>query len=108
MNRMREQGGVGLIEVIVSAAVLALASLAVLAGIEGAQNSAGRERARSVASSLAERDQERLRSLQFDTLDSYSTTPPPATQAIVDGVPYTITSATTWQTDSPDCAMRRW
>jgi type II secretory pathway pseudopilin PulG len=100
MNRIREQGGFGLIEVIVSAAVLALASLAILAGIEGAQSSAGREKARSIASSLAERDQERLRSLQFDTLDAYSTSPPPATQTIVDGVPYTVTSTTTWQTDS--------
>jgi type II secretory pathway pseudopilin PulG len=100
MNRMREQGGFGLIEVIVSAAVLALASLAILAGIEGAQSSAGREKARSVASSLAEQDQERLRSLQFDTLDGYSTSPPPSRQVTVDGIPYNVASTTTWQTDS--------
>jgi type II secretory pathway pseudopilin PulG len=100
MNRMREQGGFGLIEVIVSAAVLALASLAILAGIEGAQSSTGREKARSVAATLAEQDQETLRSLQFDTLDAYSTTPPPARQVDVDGTTYTVTSTTTWQTDS--------
>jgi hypothetical protein len=80
--------------------VLALASLAILAGIEGAQSSAGREKARSVASSLAEQDQERLRSLQFDTLDGYSTSPPPSRQVTVDGVTYYVASTTTWQTDS--------
>jgi type II secretory pathway pseudopilin PulG len=104
MNRMREQGGFGLIEVIVSAAVLALASLGVLAGIEGAQSSSGREKARSIAATLAEQDQERLRSLQFDTLDSYTDSPPPPTQVIADGVAYTITSTTAWRTDDPSGA----
>jgi type II secretory pathway pseudopilin PulG len=101
LHRLRQQDGVGLIEVIVSAAVLALAAMAVLTGLEGAQASSGREKARSVAASLAEQDQENLRSLQFDTLDSYSTTPPAARQVQLDGITYTIKSTTTWQTDSP-------
>jgi type II secretory pathway pseudopilin PulG len=101
MNRMREQGGFGLIEVIVSAAVLALASLAVLSGIEGAQSSSGREKARSVAATLAEQDQENLRSLQFDTLDGYSDAPPPPRPVNVDGITYTVTATTAWRTDDP-------
>jgi Tfp pilus assembly protein PilV len=101
MRRLRRQDGVGLIEVIVSAAVLALGALAVLGGIEAAQSSSGREKARSVAASLAEQDQESLRSLQFDTLDGYATTPPAARQVTIDGITYTITSSTKWLTDSP-------
>jgi type II secretory pathway pseudopilin PulG len=101
LHRLRQQDGVGLIEVIVSAAVLALAAMAVLTGLEGAQASSGREKARSVAASLAEQDQESLRSLQFDTLDGYSTTAPPARTVTLDGITYTIKSSTTWLTDSP-------
>ena len=56
------QDGYALIEVIVSAAVLAIVALAVLSGIDGATASTARERARAIAGSLAEKDQERLRS----------------------------------------------
>jgi type II secretory pathway pseudopilin PulG len=101
MNRMREQGGFGLIEVIVSAAVLALAALAVLSGIEGSQASTMREKSRSVAATLAEQDQEQLRSQQFDTLVGYTTSPPAARVVNVDGITYNVKSSAGWYTDSP-------
>ena len=62
----RSEAGFALIEVIVSAAVLAIVALAVLSGIDAASSSSGREKARAVAASLAEQDQERLRAMPVD------------------------------------------
>jgi prepilin-type N-terminal cleavage/methylation domain-containing protein len=98
------QSGFALIEVIVSAAVLAMVALAVLSGIDGATHASGRERARSVAASLAEQDQERLRSMTIAALASYDDPP----QILdVDGIKYTVTSTTKWVRDStgnaPNC-----
>jgi type II secretory pathway pseudopilin PulG len=95
MNRHRSEAGFALLEVIVSAAVLALVAVAVLAGIDGAQSSTGREKARSVAANLAEQDQERLRSLQVDSLADYSET----RNVNVDGSDFTIVSTGTWVRD---------
>ena len=66
MTHARHQDGFALIEVIVSAAILAVVALAVLSGLDGASASSARERARAVSASLAEQDQERLRSYRFD------------------------------------------
>ena len=49
MTSARNQDGFALIEVIVSAAVLAIVALAVLAGIDGATASTARERARALS-----------------------------------------------------------
>src|SRR3954453_14555579 len=95
MNRHRSEAGFALLEVIVSAAVLAIVAVAVLAGIDGAQSSTGREKSRSVAANLAEQDQERMRSLQVDSLADYSDT----RTVNVDGSDFTIASAGTWVRD---------
>ena len=55
----RSESGFALIEVIVAAAVLAIVALAVLSGIDAASSTSAREKARAVAASLAEQDQER-------------------------------------------------
>jgi Tfp pilus assembly protein PilV len=91
------EAGLALPEVVVSAAVLALVAFAVLAGIDGAQSSTGREKSRSIAASLAEQDQERMRSMQADSLANYN--PEPRTES-VDGSTYTIESDGRWITDS--------
>jgi type II secretory pathway pseudopilin PulG len=93
------EAGFALIEVIVSAAVLAIIALSVLGGIDAATSSTGREKARSVAAVLAEKDQERLRSLQFDQLAAIQKTPPPPQNVTVDGVQYTISSQAQWIND---------
>lgn len=111
----RSQAGFALIEVIVSAAVLAMMALAVLAGIDGASASTATEKARTVASSLAEADQERLRGLPVTTLAQYAATAPylvsdpagppftspnPAgTTKTVDGVNYQVVSKAQWVRD---------
>ena len=52
-----------LIEVMVGALILAITTTAVLNGLDGAQKTGGRNKARSVAAALAEQDQERMRSM---------------------------------------------
>jgi prepilin-type N-terminal cleavage/methylation domain-containing protein len=96
MGHPRSDSGFALIEVIVAAAVLAMVALAVLAGVDGATSATGRERARAIAASLAEQDQERLRSMQIDTLSKYSAGP---RTVPVDGVSYTVASTTRWVRD---------
>ncbi|MDA0181429.1 carboxypeptidase-like regulatory domain-containing protein [Solirubrobacter phytolaccae] len=95
MTHPRNQDGFALIEVIVSAAVLAIIALAVLSGIDGATASTARERARAVAASLAEQDQERMRGYRFEELSKIAS-PAPVT---IDGVQYTITSKAEWVAD---------
>jgi type II secretory pathway pseudopilin PulG len=101
MRHSRSDSGFALIEAIVAAAVLAMVALAVLSGIDGATRASGRERARSVAASLAEQDQERLRSMQIDTLSKYNAAP---RTVPVDGVNYTVTSTTRWVRDDTSTA----
>lgn len=95
MTHPRNQDGFALIEVIVSAAVLAIIALAVLSGIDGATASTARERARAVAASLAEKDQERLRGYRFDELANVRQQEP----VEVGGVKYVVKSEATWVVD---------
>jgi type II secretory pathway pseudopilin PulG len=95
MRTPRSEAGFALIEVIVSAAVLAVVALAVLSGIDAANGASAREKARAVAASLAEQDQERLRTMPVDMLKN----PPQSPDATVDGVTYTIRSEAKWITD---------
>ena len=107
MRTPRSEAGFALIEVIVSAAVLAIVALAVLSGIDAANGASAREKARAVAASLAEQDQERLRTMPVDMLKN----PPQAPDATVDGVTYKIKSEAKWITDdvggTPGCGVRQ-
>ena len=95
MRTPRSEAGFALIEVIVSAMVLALVALAVLSGIDAANGASAREKARAVAANLAEQDQERLRAMPVALLKN----PPSVAPIEVDGVTYTIKSETKWITD---------
>jgi type II secretory pathway pseudopilin PulG len=101
----RSQSGFAMIEVIVSAMVLAIIALAVLSGIDGAQGSSAREKARAVAGSLAEADQERMRGLSVDGLIAVSAAAPVSTT--IDGATYTTKSEAGWVNDdtggTPSC-----
>lgn len=111
MTHARNQDGFALIEVIVSAAVLALLALAVLAGIDGATASTARERARSQASTIAEADQERLRSLVYDT-GMAAVAVPQQSDVTLDGVTYSVKSEAAWVTDDdggePKCGDKSY
>ena len=87
-----------LIEVMVGALILAITTTAVLSGLDGAQKTGGRNKARSVAAALAEQDQERMRSLPVADLLPLVTTPYTRPVA-VKGVNYTVTSSASYATD---------
>ena len=95
-SRLRDQGGFALTEAIAAAAVLALLALGVLAGIDGAASSTGREKARATASSLAEQDQERLHSIPANNLPELR-----ESQDIkVGGITYKVESEADWISDA--------
>ena len=93
---MREQRGGVLVEVMMSALLVALAATAVFKGIDGANATSGQSKARAIATTLAHQDQERLRSMDPLDLSSYSPTP---VQKVVNRVPYTITSSAAYVSD---------
>lgn len=76
--------------------LLLVVSLGVLKGIDTAQRSSGREKARSTAAALTEQDQEQLRSFRAIDLANYDYT----RDVTVNKVKYTITSQVDWVRDS--------
>lgn len=97
MAQRPSEAGFALVEVIVSCAVLAIVAMAVLSGIDAASNSSAREKARAVAASLAERDQERLRSMTVAELEQVSAEAPQEPE--IGGVKYQVKSEAEWITD---------
>jgi Tfp pilus assembly protein PilV len=95
-----EQGSM-LIEVMVGAVVLAITTTAILNGLDGAQKTGGRNTARSVAASLAEQDQERMRAMPPASLVGYSNT----RTVTVRGATYTITSRASWALDASSAGV---
>jgi type II secretory pathway pseudopilin PulG len=85
-----------LIEVMIGAVVLSIATVGLLNGLDGAQGTNGRNTARSVAAALAEQDQERMRSMSVTSLPGYTATRTVA----VRGVDYTVVSNGSWAVDS--------
>ena len=85
-----------MIEAIVAATLMVVVALGVLRGIDSAQRSSGREKARSAASALTEGDQERLRSFRAVDLANYDET----RDVTVNKVRYTITSQVDWVRDA--------
>jgi Tfp pilus assembly protein PilV len=96
LSAARDERGSVLIEVMVSAVLLVVATIALLSAIDGANASSARSKGRSIASQLAEQDQERLRSKRFVDLSNYTET----TTRVVAGVPYTVLSESDWIRDA--------
>jgi len=92
---LRSQRGGILIEVMFAAVALAAVSTAVFSGVEGAVKTATKNRVRSIAATLAEQDQERMRSFKATELSNYRET----RTVTVKSVPYTVTSSTQWLRD---------
>jgi Tfp pilus assembly protein PilV len=86
------QDGFALMEVIVSAAVLIIVVLGVLAGIDALSRTASANQSRTVASALAEKDLERLRAYRTDDLTNLAKKPEETTFVTVGKIKYTIVS----------------
>jgi type II secretory pathway pseudopilin PulG len=95
-RRCSDDHGFALVEAIVAAAIFALIVLGVLAGIDGAAGSSGREKARSIAGTLAEQDQERMRGMRAVDLSNYSWD----RNVTVGGATYRIQSDSDWIRDN--------
>ena len=76
--------------------VLALATFAIFNGLEGAQATGRMNKERSVSSTLAQQDIERLRAYPITSLSNYRQT----RTVNIAGVGYTVVSRTDWVVDS--------
>ena len=86
-----------------SALVVALAAVGTFAALDSATATSGRNKARSVAASLAQADQERLRALSPSALNSLA----PTSNKTVDRRVFTIASSAEWIADrsgTPSCS----
>jgi Tfp pilus assembly protein PilV len=90
------QEGSLLIEVMVGAIVLAIATLAILSGLDGAQGTGLQNKQRSAAATLAQQDIERLRAFPITALSNYTET----REVKLSGAFYTVSSRTEWVRDS--------
>jgi hypothetical protein len=91
------EDGFALMEAVVAAAVLVLVVMGVLAAMDAASGTAGANKARTVAATLAEEDQERLRGMATADVDAGSFGSRDVTVA---NVKYTITSKAEWVRDA--------
>jgi hypothetical protein len=93
----RDEGGFMLLEVIVSAALLAVMVVAVFTTFDVANHVSGEEKSRAVAASLAQREQELMRSMPIATLAKIANE---GAQELptktVDAVDYKITRSAEW------------
>jgi Tfp pilus assembly protein PilV len=92
--------GFALIEVVVSAAVLVMVVLGVLAGIDAVSHTAAANQSKTVAATLAEKDLERLRALRTADLNRLAEIEPETSTVKVGHITYTITSKAQLVTDS--------
>jgi Tfp pilus assembly protein PilV len=94
-SRLRAERGSALIEVLVGAVVLSIATVGLLNGLDGAQSAGAKNKARSTAAALAEQDIERMRSMRVTDLPGYNNSRP----VVVRGVTYTVVSKGSWAVD---------
>jgi Tfp pilus assembly protein PilV len=93
-----DEAGFALIEVMVSAVLLIVLSLATLSVIDRAQATSSNSRSRDVAAQLAQTEQDVIRQMPISALAG-GFHPPVATKP-VGGINYTVTSEADWVTDS--------
>jgi Tfp pilus assembly protein PilV len=84
--------GFALIEVLISALILAIVSVGIMALLEATTHSAANERQHSAAQALAQEDQARLRSMRLSTLNRLNE----ERNLTIDGSRYTVTSEGTF------------
>jgi type II secretory pathway pseudopilin PulG len=98
--RMREESGWLMIEIMVGTLMLIIAGLAIYQGLDGASKASNRNRNRSVASYLAQQDQERMRGMNATALSNYTNTG----TVNVAGTTYTVKSVASFINDSSGTA----
>jgi Tfp pilus assembly protein PilV len=103
LPQLKDEEGFALLEVIVSAALLAVMVIAVFTTFDVTNRVSARDKMRAVAASLAQDEQERLRSMPVRLLSSTmadkGAIAAPTSPYSVDKVPYKITSTVSWLRD---------
>ncbi|HEY7829167.1 MAG TPA: hypothetical protein VIC06_01215 [Solirubrobacteraceae bacterium] len=99
---MDAQAGFALLEVLISAVIVALIVIATFTGFDVTQRATGDERAHAQADALAQQDEDRLRSLQINQISGLNET----RTVIYNGTHYSVTSTGEFladSTESPSC-----
>lgn len=95
-----DESGFGLIEVIVSSMLLVLVASGLYLGLDAASATSGVNKNRTIASAIAQQDQDRMRAMAVDELSNYR-----ATQTSTVGpLTYTVRSSARWVTDNTGAA----
>jgi len=97
-----EERGAFLVETIVAAVLVAVIAVAMLSAFDGANQASARTKMRAIAGSLAQTDQERMRSMPVSMLSGLIQTQ----TKTVNGVSYTVDSNAEWLADdasNPNC-----
>jgi Tfp pilus assembly protein PilV len=95
---LADERGWALVETLVSAVLLIVISLAITSSLDTASRASAENKQRSIAATLAEQDQERMRAMDPTALSNYH--PAARTVTTPDGGTYTITSRSDWIRDS--------
>ena len=93
---LASERGWALLETLVSAVLLVVVALAVMSSMDVASRTSAANKGRSVASSLAEQDQERMRGMTIEQLSNYHATADPT----VAGMAYHVDSRSEWTNDA--------
>lgn len=97
-QRASDEAGFALVEVMVSAVLLIVLSLATLSVIDSAQSTSSNNRSRDTAAQLAQSEQDVIRQMPISALaGGYH---PPVGTKTVGGISYTVNSEADWVTDS--------
>jgi type II secretory pathway pseudopilin PulG len=102
-RRLRDERGFTIIEVLASALLVVVVSLGVMSAMDTTSRASDNSRARSIAQSLAQQDQERMRGMTVAQLMALPGGPQAKT---VDGRDFQLTSTAVWDGDpdpNPDC-----
>lgn len=95
-----DQSGFGLIEVVVSSLLLVLVASGVYMGLDGASMTSTVNKRRSLATEVAQQDQDRMRAMAVTELSNYRAT----STTTVGAVAYTVASSASWITDDTGTA----
>jgi type II secretory pathway pseudopilin PulG len=95
-----DESGFGLVEVVVSSMLLVLVASGVYLGLDAASATSGVNKNRSLATEIAQQDQDRMRAMAVTELSNYRDTG----TTRVGPVTYTVASSSSWITDTTGTA----
>jgi Tfp pilus assembly protein PilV len=95
-QRLSDEAGFGMIEVLVSAVVLLILSMATLQLLDGAQATSQNQASRGVASSLAHSDLDRVRQMPLETVENLDE----ARDVPLNGVTFHVATRADWTSES--------